>query len=133
MIRVARERVVKRTSNGCHLCTWRKVPVSQAVTGFCRTKIRLGGRTDADRSGAMGKRTKVSSNESVGARDTGGFGSRVQQSAGADGTGVDGAGSVHGDGHGGCAAEEASEAGIAGSELFRRRLPVSPGTFHRKC
>jgi len=33
----------------------------------------------------MGKRTKVSSNESVGARDRGGFGSRVQQSAGADG------------------------------------------------
>src|SRR5258708_39472945 len=121
MIRVARERVVKRTSNGCHLCAWRKVLASQAVTAvFCRTKIRLGGRTDADRSGAMGKRTKVSSNESVGARDTGGFGSRVQQSAGADGTGADGAGSVHGDGRGGCAAEEASEAGIAGSDLFRR-------------
>src|SRR5260370_11890930 len=120
MIRVARERVVKRTSNGCHLCKWRKVPVSQAVTGFCRTKIRLGGRTDADRSGAMGKRTKVSSNESVGARDSGGFGSRVQQSAGADETVADGAGSVHGDGRGGRAAEEAAESGIPRTDLFLR-------------
>src|SRR5260370_24548669 len=120
MIRVARERVVKRTSNGCHLFTWRKVLVSQAVTVFGRTNIGLGGRTDGDRSGAMDRRTKVSSNESVGARDRGGFGSRVQQSAGADGTGADGAGSVHCDGRGGRAAKEAAEAGIAGSDLFRR-------------
>src|SRR5260370_5950941 len=106
MIRVARERVVKRTSNGCHLCTWRKVLVSQAVTVFCRTKIRLGGRTDADRRGAMGRRSKVSSNEPVRARDPGGFGSRGQPSAGADGTDRDGAGSVNCDRRGSRAAEE---------------------------